>query len=62
MPNNQTMPWLTAFEHQHGHLLRFFTRKLGCRHLAADCTQDTFVHLARITLSMSLQNPRAFLF
>ncbi|MEX5217129.1 MAG: RNA polymerase sigma factor [Nitrospiraceae bacterium] len=62
MPNDRTMTWLTAFEQHHEDLLRFFTRKLGCRHLAADCTQDTYVHLARIAPSMSLHNPRAFLF
>ena len=62
MSNEQTMPWLTAFEQHHDDLLRFFTRKLGCRDLAADCTQETYMHLARIRPSVSLQNPRAFLF
>ena len=62
MSNEQTMTWLSAFERHHDDLLRFFTRKLGCRDLAADCTQETYVHLARMGPSVTVQNPRAFLF
>ena len=62
MQNGQIMPCLSAFEQHHNDLLRFFTRKLGCRDLAADCTQDTYVHLARMGTTVDVQNPRAFLF
>lgn len=62
MQNGQITPCLSAFEQHHNDLLRFFTRKLGCRDLAADCTQDTYVHLARMGTTVDVQNPRAFLF
>jgi len=62
MADEDTLSWLSAFERHHDDLLRFFTRKLGCRELAADCAQDTYVHLARIGTSITVDNPRAFLF
>jgi len=62
MQNEHTLPCLTAFEEHHNDLLRFFTHKLGCRDLAADCTQDTYMHLVRMRPSIDVQNPRAFLF
>lgn len=62
MQNEQTLPCLSAFEQHHHDLLRFFTRKLGCRDLAADCTQETYMHLMRMESSINVQNPRAFLF
>lgn len=62
MQNGQSIPCLSAFEQHHDDLLRFFTRKLGCRDLAADCTQDTYMHLARMRTTSEVQNPRAYLF
>lgn len=62
MQHEHTLPCLTAFEEHHNDLLRFFTHKLGCRDLAADCTQDTYMHLVRMRTSIDVQNPRAFLF
>ena len=62
MAHDNTLSWLSAFERHHEDLLRFFTRKLGCRDLAADCAQETYVHLARMGPSVPIQNPRAFLF
>ncbi|HEX2055091.1 MAG TPA: sigma factor, partial [Nitrospiraceae bacterium] len=62
MANEETLSGLSAFERHHDDLLRFFTRKLGCRELAADCAQDTYVHLARMDASITIDNPRAFLF
>ena len=46
MQNEHTLPCLTAFEEHHNDLLRFFTHKLGCRDLAADCTQAPRPHEA----------------
>jgi RNA polymerase sigma factor (sigma-70 family) len=62
MEPDHVLPSLSAFEEHHHDLLRFFTRKLGCRELAADCTQDTYVHLVRMGPTIQVQNPRAFLF
>jgi RNA polymerase sigma factor (sigma-70 family) len=62
MAHDDTLSWLPAFEQHHDDLLRFFTRKLGCRDLAADCAQETYVHLARMGSAVPVQNPRAFLF
>lgn len=62
MQPEHTMPCLSAFEQHHDDLLRFFTHKLGCRDLAADCTQETYVHLVRMRPTVDVQNPRAFLF
>lgn len=62
MQPEHTLPCLSAFEQHHNDLLRFFTHKLGCRDLAADCTQETYVHLVRMRSSINVQNPRAFLF
>lgn len=62
MHHEQTIPCLSAFEQHHDDLLRFFTHKLGCRDLAADCTQDTYMHLVRMRPTIDVQNPRAFLF
>lgn len=62
METDHALPCLSAFEEHHHDLLRFFTRKLGCRDLAADCAQETYVHLVRMGRTISVQNPRAFLF
>lgn len=62
METDHALPCLSAFQEHHHDLLRFFTRKLGCRDLAADCAQDTYVHLVRMGQTISVQNPRAFLF
>jgi RNA polymerase sigma factor (sigma-70 family) len=62
MSNENTLSWLSTFEQHHDDLLRFFTRKLGCRDLAADCAQETYVHLARLSSPVTVRNPRAFLF
>lgn len=62
MQHEHTIPCLSAFEQHHNDLLRFFTHKLGCRDLAADCTQETYVHLIRMRSTIDVQNPRAFLF
>jgi RNA polymerase sigma factor (sigma-70 family) len=62
MAHDNTLSWLSAYHQHHDDLLRFFTRKLGCRDLAADCTQETYVHLARMGPAVPVQNPRAFLF
>jgi RNA polymerase sigma factor (sigma-70 family) len=62
MAHDNTLPWVSAFARHHDDLLRFFIRKLGCRDLAADCAQETHVHLARMGSSVPVQNPRAFLF
>ena len=62
MHPEHTIPCLSAFEQHHNDLLRFFTHKLGCRDLAADCTQETYVHLVRMRSTIDVQNPRAFLF
>jgi RNA polymerase sigma factor (sigma-70 family) len=62
MSNEQTLSWLSTFEQHHDDLLRFFTRKLGCRDLAADCAQETYVRLARLASPVTVRNPRAFLF
>ncbi len=62
MHHEQTIPCLSAFEQHHHDLLRFFTHKLGCRELAADCTQETYMHLVRMRPTIDVQNPRAFLF
>lgn len=62
MHHEQTIPCLSAFEQHHDDLLRFFTHKLGCHDLAADCTQETYMHLIRMKPTNDVQNPRAFLF
>ncbi|MCS6297147.1 MAG: sigma-70 family RNA polymerase sigma factor [Nitrospira sp.] len=62
MQPEHTIPCLSAFEQHHNDLLRFFTHKLGCRDLAADCAQETYVHLVRMRPNIDVQNPRAFLF
>jgi RNA polymerase sigma-70 factor (ECF subfamily) len=62
MQTEHALPCLSAFQAHHHDLLRFFTRKLGCRDLAADCTQDTYVHLVRMGQTITVQNPRALLF
>ena len=62
METDYALPCLSAFQEHHHDLLRFFTRKLGCRDLAADCTQDTYDHLVRMGQTVTVQNPRAFLF
>lgn len=62
MQHEQSIPCLSAFEQHHNDLLRFFTHKLGCRDLAADCAQETYVHLVRMRSTIDVQNPRAFLF
>lgn len=62
MQHEHSIPCLSAFEQHHNDLLRFFTHKLGCRDLAADCTQETYVHLVRMRSTIDVQNPRAFLF
>ena len=62
MQHEHSIPCLSAFEQHHNDLLRFFTHKLGCRDLAADCTQETDVHLGRMRSTIDVQNPRAFLF
>lgn len=62
MQPEHTISCLSAFEQHHNDLLRFFTHKLGCRDLAADCTQETYVHLVRMRSTIDVQNPRAFLF
>lgn len=62
MRNEETMPWLAAFQQYHHDLLRFFTRKLGSHDLAADCVQETYLHLVRMGSAVTVQNPRAFLF
>ena len=62
MQHEQSISCLSAFEQHHNDLLRFFTHKLGCRDLAADCAQETYVHLVRMRSTIDVQNPRAFLF
>ena len=62
METEHALPCLSAFQDHHQDLLRFFTRKLGCRELAADCAQETYVHLVRMGPTIKAQNPRAFLF
>ncbi|HJR77285.1 MAG TPA: sigma-70 family RNA polymerase sigma factor [Nitrospiraceae bacterium] len=62
MAHDDTLSWVSAFARHHDALLRFFIRKLGCRDIAADCAQETYVHLVRMGSSVPVQNPRAFLF
>ncbi len=62
METDHALPCLSAFQEYHQDLLRFFTRKLGCRDLAADCAQETYVHLVRMGETIAVRNPRAFLF
>ncbi len=62
METDHALPCLSAFQEHHHDLLRFFTHKLGCRDLAADCTQETYIHLVRMGQTITVQNPRAFLF
>lgn len=49
----------------HAELLRFLTWKLGCRDLAANFAQETFLRVARFRSSAQAQeveHPRQFLF
>ena len=57
METDHALPCLSAFQEHHHDLLRFFTHKLGCRDLAADCTQETYIHLVRMGQTITVQNP-----
>lgn len=43
-------------------LLGFLTRRLHCRFIAADLTQDLYIQLTRLKDSPEIQNQRAYLF
>ena len=63
METDHALPCLSAFQEHHHDLLRFFTHKLGCRDLAADCTQETYIHLVRMGQTITVQEaPGVFLF
>lgn len=51
-------PFLTCYEE----LSRFLTKKLGCREMAADVVQETYLRVARVDPARDISHPRAFLY
>ncbi|MEG1766907.1 MAG: sigma-70 family RNA polymerase sigma factor [Comamonas sp.] len=51
----------TLYSDHHGWLQSWLRKKLGCRHSAADLTQDTFVRLLTSRVPANLDEPRAYL-
>ena len=56
METDHALPCLSAFQ-EHHHDLAFFTHKLGCRDLAARCTQETYIHLVRMGQTITRSEP-----
>ncbi|BCA56562.1 DNA-directed RNA polymerase sigma-70 factor [Nitrospira sp. KM1] len=55
-------PLLASFLNCYDELTRFLTRKLGCKELAADIVQDTYLRVTRVDHDTDVTHPRAFLF
>ncbi|MFZ5875586.1 MAG: RNA polymerase sigma factor [Nitrospirota bacterium] len=55
-------PLLTAIQTYYQELAAFVRRKVGCRALAEDILQEAYLRLAAANVSMSIDNPRAYLY
>lgn len=55
-------PLLAAIQTYYGELAAFVRRKVGCRALAEDIVQETWLRLAAANISMTIDNPRAYLY
>lgn len=55
-------PLLAAIQTHYQELAAFVRRKVGCRALAEDIIQETWLRLAAANVPMSIDNPRAYLY
>ncbi|MGC4097125.1 MAG: sigma-70 family RNA polymerase sigma factor [Nitrospira sp.] len=51
-------PFLTYYDQ----LTRLLTKKLGCRDLAADVVQDTYLRVTRVDQEIAISHPKAFVY